>query len=266
MRFSLLVASPFFLWAQTARADLQVYPTRLTLGDAVRTGILTVRNRGEKAETYRVVTKYFRMRPDGNLEPVSDAGQIERPLLKEHLRFSPREFTLKPASEQVVRVLYAGPGDLPEGEYRCHLSVEPRPSDPIESGGETKKGALKAVLETKLAVAVPVFFRRGKPSSEVALENLRLVSTPDGGTAALVDMKFQGSGYPFGAFHALLSRGDDEGEEIGVLRGVAAYVSPRTVSVPLSVPKEKLSGRKLRIEFRLPETETAEKFVEAKVP
>jgi hypothetical protein len=38
------------------------------------------------------------------------------------------------------------------------------------------------------------------------------------------------------------------------------------VSVPLSVPKEKLSGRKLRIEFRLPETETAEKFVEAKVP
>jgi len=224
--------------------------------------MLSVRNRGDKAETYRIVTSFFRMKGDGTLEAVTDPNDSERPFMQ-FVRFSPRTFTLAPSAEQVVRVLYSGSGDLAEGEYRCHLTVEPVAE---EKTGGPGKGPLKIVLEAKLAVAVPIFFKRGKPTYELALENLRLVSTPDGGTAAVFAMNWTGNAYPFGEFHVLLAKGDGDPTEVGLVRGIAAYVSPRTVTVPISVPKEKLSGGKLRVEFRLPDAETAEKFVEAKIP
>ncbi len=262
MRLLKLLAGLSLLFTATAWGNIQVYPTRLSLNDSARAGMLSVRNRGEKPETFRIVPTFFRMKPDGTLEAVTDPSPTERPFM-EYVRFSPRNFTLAPQAEQVVRVLYSGSGDLAEGEYRCHLTIEPVAE---EKKGAPSKGALKIVLEAKLAVAIPIFFRRGKPTYDLAIDNLHLVSTPDGGTAAVAAMNWTGNAYPFGEFHAMFSKGDSDPTEIGLVRGIAAYISPRAVTVPLSMPKEKLSGGKLRLEFRLPDTETAEKFVEAKIP
>lgn len=251
--------------ALPARANLQVYPTRLSLSDTIRAGMISIRNRGDKPETFKVSVSYFRMKTDGSLEAVSEAKEIERPLLGEHLRFSPREFTLPPNAEQVVRVLYAGGGgEVAEGEYRCHLNVAPIPTETKQE--KTASKTMKIVLEAKLAVAVPIFFRHGNVTSDVELENLRLLNTSEAGAAAALDMKFNGNGYPFGEFIAFLSKGSDEGDEIGRIRGVAAYISPRKVTIPLTVLKEKLSGKTLRVEYRLPETEKALKSLEAKIP
>ena len=265
MRFLATLLLFIFGWVTAAHADLQVYPTRLTMSDSLRAGMLSVKNRGDKPDTFRVSLSYFRMKPDGNLELATDSSKIERPILGDYIRYTPREFVLAPGAEQIVRVMWAGPGDLADGEYRCHLNIEPAPAEAKPQAGSSK-GPMRVILEAKLAVAVPIFFKRGKVESTVEVDKLRLLSTPDGGTAAVVDLKFEGNSYPFGEFHALWEKGKDDPIEVGLVRGVAAYISPRAVTIPLTVAKEKLSGTKLRVEFRLPDGETAQKFVEAKIP
>lgn len=255
--FLLLAAS-----AIPARADLQIHPTRIVLADTVRVANVTLKNLANKAEKYRVRAVFYRMAADGSMEPVDEKKVTpdERPLMK-YIRFSPREFTLPSQGEQVVRVMYAGPSTLPDGEYRTHLHLEPV----VEKAGEddepaAKQGKPKAkiqmTLEAKLAFAVPVLFRHGKVEASTKLERLRVLKAQDGKSTASVDVVWSGNAYPYGEFVAYLTPKGGERAEAGVVRGIAAYTSPRAVSVPLTVPSEKLSGAKLEVVFREPDEAT----------
>src|SRR5688572_24738357 len=114
--FRLLLALGVGLFEHGAHANLQVYPTRIQLSDSVRTAHVSMRHVGTKPGHYKVTPVFYRMTSAGSLELTDKPGPTERSLAP-MLRFSPRKTTIPPNQEQVVRVMYSGPKDLPEGEY-----------------------------------------------------------------------------------------------------------------------------------------------------
>jgi P pilus assembly chaperone PapD len=238
-----------FLVSSAARANLQVFPTRLLLNDKKRVANVALRHLGDKQATYQVTAVFYRMNQKGSFEEVKDPTAAERPLGK-YLRFSPREVTLAPQKEQVVRVMYAGPGNLPEGEYRAHLHIAPIGDIEKKADAADSNDKIQLQIEARLAFAIPVLFRRGNPKYQASLSNVRVLKAEDSVPSVSIDVNWTGNAYPYGDYVALFTPKDGEASEIGQVRGAAAYVSPRTVTFPVTLAPDKLKNGKLKVEFR----------------
>jgi len=235
-------------------ADLQVFPTRIVLTDQKKVANLSLRHHGSKPGQYKVSAVFYRMKPDGNLELVTDATEAERPLIK-LLHFSPRVVTIPPNREQIVRVMLSPPGNLPEAEYRAHLHFEP--TDDNEQGIEavpTKKEPIAMQLMVKVAIAIPVIFRHGKTSASVALTHLTLSKTESNQTVYSVDLEATGNAFPFGDIHATFTPAGKEPVQVGLVKSLSSYRDKRTISYPLNAPTSvPLNHGTLKLEFKEPE-------------
>lgn len=219
--------------------SLQFFPPRLQLSDTKRVTGITFRYKGDKPEKFRLSAQFWRMTPEGRLERVEKAETVkaeERPLMK-YIRFSPREFELVPGAEQTVQVMYSGPGGLPEGEYRTQLLIEPDMALPEKAPAKNKKEpapqGIKFEIDTKIAYAIPVIFRRGKPQFAVKLEKPAVKQENDGKVMGTVELVSTGTAWPYGDVEVFLK---DVAEPVGVVRGIAGYVDRRRVDVPLTIP------------------------------
>lgn len=240
----------------SALADLQVFPTRIYLSDTKKVSNVSLRHFGEKPGNYRVTAVFYRMDGKGKMEPATDPTPEERPLLK-HLRFSPRNVTIQPNTEQVVRVMFSGPGSLAEGEYRAHLHFEPTDDGDAKIADAGDK--IQMQLNVRVAFAVPVIYRRGNPAFQVNLTNPQVITpTPakdakaPASQAIEVSLDWKGNAFPFGDLHAFFKAKDGDEKPAGVIKGVAAYINPVAVKIPLFPDVDPKAGT-LRVEFREPE-------------
>jgi len=265
-----LISPQLCVWALLlsiqALGALQVFPTRIELSDKKRVAHISLRIDGEKPTQYRLSAIFYRMRPDGSVDIVNDAKDDERSAVK-LLRFSPHQATLTPGVEQVVRVRLTGPRNLPEGEYRAHLHVEPMGEADESSGGVKKPEKINMRLEARIAVAIPVIYRHGKTQFTATLSNLNLTQTPDKKPAFSVDLASEGNAFAYGDMQVFFVPKGSEPQSVGIFRGVASFLPKRSVSFPLTVSADsalnreiasapsvsKLSSGKLRLEFRKPQ-------------
>lgn len=264
---TLLVALVLLSLPLRAWALLQVFPTRVVLDDKKRVTTISLRHIGKKPGQYRITAVYYRMKPDGTLELMPKPEGQPNSIAK-MLRFSPRETTIPPNMEQVVRVMFAGPRDMAEGDYRAHLHFEPiGDAEGIET--TTQAGSINLALQARLALAIPVIYHRGKANFTVALANPKFVALPDKSKGLSVQMQVQGKGFPYGDMVAYFSPEGKSEEQIGIIRGIAAYIPQRAVTLALKPPKDfPLSNGKLRVEYREPEEQGAKVLgtVEANMP
>ncbi len=236
--------------ATFARADLQVFPTRVLLTESEKSGQIALRHKGDKAMRYRIDAVYYKMNKDGSMEKLADPAKGERTAI-DYFRFSPRQVTLEPEIEQVVRILVRFPPELSEGEYYAHLYFEG-----IDEGDEkqvpvkSKTGA-QMMLKARMAVAVPIIVRKGKPELKVALDGLKTVKSPDGHLSYTVEVNKTGAANLYGDFVVLHTpEGSDKSNVVGQANGVSSYIEKRVVTYPLSVST--LDKGKLTVEVREP--------------
>ena len=113
--------------AGSAQGDLLIAPTRLIL-DGRRGAEVILANQGSEEATYRITLELRRMDENGNLVPVEEgeASAAEKAAL-EMIRYAPRRVTLPPAQPQSVRISARPGADLPDGEYRVHMSFAALP-------------------------------------------------------------------------------------------------------------------------------------------
>src|SRR5690606_12136656 len=105
-----------------AQGDLLIAPTRLVL-DGRRGGEVILSNIGDREATYRVELQLRRMTPDGELVQVDEASaNLAEKAALEMIRYAPRRVTLPPDQPQAVRISARPGAELPDGEYRVHLS------------------------------------------------------------------------------------------------------------------------------------------------
>jgi P pilus assembly chaperone PapD len=235
-----------------AQGDLLVAPTRVIINGGGNAEVV-LSNIGSQAATYRIGVELRRMEPDGDFADVTEAeaSATEKAAL-EMLRYAPKRITLLPGQPQAIRLSARLAPELPDGEYRVHMSFRAVPPalSPEAAQEQATAGQLAIRLTPVYGITIPVFIRKGRLEAGATIANPRL-----GGNATSkwleLDMRRSGQRSVYGEI--LGKRGS---EQIFLIKGVAIYpeVQGRSVRIPLTAEQiAKLSGP-IRIEYReLPE-------------
>lgn len=247
------LAGAVFAIPARAQGDLLVAPTRVVISGGGNAEVV-LSNIGAQPATYRIALELRRMDETGDFTDIEEAkaSTTERAAL-DMVRYAPRRITLLPGQPQAVRISVRPPAELPDGEYRVHMSfraIPPATSPEAETAAGQATG-VSIKLTPIYGITIPVFVRKGRLESQASLANPHLVRTTTGAYLEL-DMGRSGQRSVYGELIGKSGRG----EVLFNLRGVAVYpeVNRRKVQVPLN-PEQlaKLRGP-VKIEYReLPE-------------
>ena len=236
----------------SAQGDLLIAPTRLVL-DGRRGGEVMLSNIGSEEATYRVELELRRMTPEGDLERVeeSSANVTERAAL-EMIRYAPRRVTLPPGEPQSIRISARPGAELPDGEYRVHMSFaavpKVRPIAPAAEGAATEGFAIR--LTPIYGITMPIIMRKGQLEVTAGLANPRLAETADG-PEFVVDIVRSGTASVYG--DVLVYR-QGEGEPVFVARGIGVYpeIDNRHSAFGLTPEQAAMLRGPIRVELREP--------------
>jgi P pilus assembly chaperone PapD len=236
--------------AAVAQGDLLVAPTRIILNGGGNAEVV-LSNIGGQAATYRIGVELRRMQPDGDFADVgeAEASPAEKAAVA-MLRYAPKRIALLPGQPQSIR-LTARPGaELPNGEYRVHLSFRAVPPalSPDAAQDQAEAGQVAIRLTPIYGITIPVFIRKGRLEAGAMIANPRLAGNK---TARWLDLDLSRSGQRSVYGDIIGKRGS---EQIFTLKGIAVYpeIASRTVRIPLDAEQiAKLSGP-IRIEYRGP--------------
>jgi P pilus assembly chaperone PapD len=144
--------------------EFMLSPGTIVFEGRARAGELYVKNTADRLATFRVEPVAFVMGPEGNLAEVpleelpASAAEI--------VRFSPRQFQLRPEQVQTIRLGLRKPRDLSPGEYRVHLRVRQLPEtrrDSIFEDEDVSDRGLNVRIPISVARAVRVIVRHEVP-------------------------------------------------------------------------------------------------------
>ena len=234
--------------AGSAQGDLLIAPTRLIL-DGRRGAEVILANQGSEEATYRITLELRRMDENGNLVPVeeSEASAAEKAAL-EMIRYAPRRVTLPPAQPQSVRISARPGADLPDGEYRVHMSFAALPKVEAVAQPVNEATGVSIALTPIYGVVMPIIVRKGKVEVTGGLANPRIVRT-ENGDAFEIDMVRSGTSSLYGDL-MVFARGANEPSFIA--RGVGVYpeIGQRHSTFGLSPEQSAALKGPVRVEYR----------------
>ena len=236
-----------------AQGDLIIAPTRLVL-DGRRGGEVILSNIGTKDASYRVTLELRRMQPDGTLEDVApeQVNATEKAAL-EMVRYAPRRVTLPPDQPQSIRVS-ARPGpEVPDGEYRVHLTFNAVPDTQTleQQQQEAAPGDGFSINLTPIyGITMPIIIRKGVVSATASLSNPRITQSSRG-PAFEIEMSRSGTASVYGD---LVVTRQGSNEPVFLARGIGIYpeITQRHVSFALTPEQASLIRGPVRVEYREP--------------
>ena len=236
----------------SAQGDLLVAPTRVIL-DGSRGTEVVLSNIGSEEATYRIGLELRRMTEDGQLVPVekTEANGVEEASLG-MIRYAPRRIALPPGQPQAVR-LAARPGaELPDGEYRVHMSFKaiPRPREVTEEQPQGDQVTFRLI--PIYGITIPIIVRHGRVEAQVALTQPSIIQGEDGPELAM-SIERSGDSSTYGAL-SIVKPGFEK--PILLAGGIAVYPEIGTRQVRIKLTEEQAAQLKGpgRIEYReLPE-------------
>lgn len=258
--FSLVFFGAFLaLSASMASASILVFPTRLALSDRTKAGYLSLRNTSNEKKTYRIATVYYKMGTDGSMSLVQEGADELKDSAVGLLRFSPREVTIEPGAEQVVRVMFYSRRPIEDGEYRAHLRFEPVEAVEVaKASAEAADGAVTMSIKSKVSVSIPVVFSRGRIEKKVALVQPEIIEFNEKHRGFQVKLKNEGNGFLYGNFRAEFFESSDAEKQkpllVGEVKGISSYIPERLTRYPL-YQFDDIKGKTgtLRLSFLEPE-------------
>ena len=237
----------------SAQGDLLIAPTRVVMNGGSSTQVI-LSNIGEKAATYRITLELRRMLPDGSLDEVAqaDANATETATLA-MIRYSPRRIALDPGQPQSVRITARPAAELPDGEYRVHMSFRAVP-DATPVAPVAVEAAPVTGVQIKLTpiygITIPLIVRKGQLEASAAIASPQLRREANG-TSLDMMLTRSGARSVYGEIQ-VLKRGLREPAYLA--RGIAIYpeLTARSLSLPLSPEQATLLKGPVRIEYREP--------------
>lgn len=237
----LLIAS-CALPVEEAHADLMINPTRIVFDKNRRAAQIDMINDGAASATYRLVLVNRRMTELGAFESIDSAG-LDDLFANAMLVYSPRQITLLPGAQQLVRVALRKPEDLLPGEYRSHLLfekvAEATGADNIENLGRTPAGEVGVSLTALIGVSIPIIVRHGDTKADVVIDQLALKKSVSGHAPMLMlRLNRTGNRSVYGDLIVSFKRNGAPSEIVGRAAGVAVYTPNmvRRANLDLQVP------------------------------
>lgn len=242
-----------------AQGDLLVAPTRLVL-DGRGGGEIILSNIGSEEATYRITVGLRRMTPDGELDPVDEtAANVTEKAALDMVRYAPRRVLLPPGQPQAIRIsAHPGP-ELPDGEYRVHLTfsavpkvapVVPAAATPAAAAPTANPGGFSINLIPVYGITMPIIVRKGQLAVTAGLSNPKVVRSAGGATFE-VDITRSGKASLYG--DVLVRRRGDK-DPAFVVHGIGVYpeIDHRHGAFPLSAEQVTLLHGPVTVEFRDP--------------
>jgi hypothetical protein len=233
-----------------AQGDLLIAPTRLVL-DGRRGGEVILSNIGDEEATYRIEIELRRMTPEGELVPVdlAEASATEKAAL-EMIRYAPRRVVLPPREPQAIRITARPGAELPDGEYRVHLSFAaiPKVQALTPQAADAPEEGFSINLVPIYGITMPVIIRKGQLEVTAGLANPRIEQGPEG-PAFLVDITRAGTESIYGDL-LVYRQGSDE--PALVVRGIGVYpeIDNRHSAFPLTPEQAEALRGPARVELR----------------
>lgn len=250
------LAAPFALFSTlsapapaTAQGDLLVAPTRVIL-DGRRGTEVILSNIGSEEAVYRIGLELRRMEPNGSLTPVekTDANEREDAALK-MIRYAPRRITLPPGQPQAVRIAARPGAELPDGEYRVHMSFKaiPKPREVTEETDSNVQGVSIKLIPI-YGVTIPVIIRHGRLEAQVAINQPR-VEMSEQGPQLVMELERNGESSTYGELRVTKP---GQSDPVYLVRGVAVYaeLSKRELRLRLTSEQAAAMTGQLRFEYR----------------
>ena len=240
---SLLSASP-----AVAQGDLLVAPTRIIL-DGRRGTEVILSNIGSEEATYRIGLELRRMTATGQLIDVETdaANDLEQAALS-MIRYAPRRITLPPGQPQAVRISARPDADLPDGEYRVHMSFRaiPKPRPATETPEEGQGISIKLV--PIYGVTIPIIVRHGRLQATVAIHDPKVIPGVRGPELQIALSRSGGSS----TYGELRVTRPGSADPVFLARGIAIYteLAERTVQFDLTPEQAAALKGRLRFEYR----------------
>lgn len=234
--------------AASAQGDLLIAPTRLVL-DGRQGGEVILSNVGTEEATYRVTLELRRMGPDGSLEPVAEGEEnaVEVASL-DMIRYAPRRVVLPPGQPQAIRISARPGADLPDGEYRVHMSFNAIPKPQEVTDQVTDSSGISINLTPIYGITMPIIVRKGQLQVTGSLANPRLTQV-QGQPAFAVDIGRTGTSSLYGD---LVVTKPGVSDPVFVARGLGVYPEIGMRESLFGIPAEVADAMRgpVRIEFR----------------
>ena len=249
---SVLVILALSLLPLSAFGDIQVFPLRVMLTEKQKSAQLTIRHTGAKPTRYKISVVYYKMAIDGSVLKADPPEQQDKSAAQ-FFRYSPKEITLDPNVEQVVRIMTRPLARVSEGEYRAHLHFEAmdESTDPAAPG--TQQGESAMQLKARIAVAIPIIVRKGNPALTVKLSDLKIEKTPDGKPTFSAMLFKEGDAFAYGDFELRLKTKKGVEKVVGEVKGISSYIPNRKIQYPIEASK--LEPGTLTLIFKNPNDE-----------
>jgi hypothetical protein len=158
------------LWAGTLQAGISIKPAfvEVNLEGGTPSGVFYISNLGDKEERYRINAIHFDYTEDG----VLSQSQSGRYSLAPWIRFNPRELTIAPGTQRLVRFAIVPKGKLTEGEWWAAMELESLAVGNIVSKDEKSGNTIELKAISK--IVVPIFGSVGKPTYEGQVKDLQV--------------------------------------------------------------------------------------------
>jgi len=248
-----VTAGLLFCTDTVGAAALELYPHRLFLDERHRSAQVSVFNRSDQPQTYRVTVADAEINRLGDLElksPVQPAEGERGYYGADLLRYYPRQMRLAPGEEQVIRVMARFPQSLKEGEYRAYLAVQTMPSAQEEEAftEPAEDGQTSVEIQTLFAITIPVAITYGRPEASVALQSVRRVETESGASQLEVAVGRRGERGVYGSLEIYPADGE---EPLDTLQRAVVPSSLDQRLFRLEVPDAAVQpGDRLRVVYR----------------
>lgn len=259
MKSAFIIA--LLLYTQTTFASLQVFPTRLLVTDKNRTGELTLQHNGNTTTRYKITMVFYEMNQNGEVKKVPDPG-TEKGSIASMIRYSPRSITLEPNLKQTVRLLVK-PEQLPPGDYRAHVYFETADDVSEENTKTLKNGGATMKLTARVAVAVPVVFRKGAKEAQLKVTQAEIIENKDKTKSLKVSFQKNGSSFMYTdlVLNETSLKKEESPQKVTEIKGVSIYNNELTKVFPLD-PKLTLNPRALTLVVKDAENETENNLIE----
>ena len=228
--------------AQSAKAGLMLFPTRVVLENRDRSAQVEIINSGDKPETYRIALVNRRMTDTGEIAPA------EKPVFGEKfaadmIRFSPRQVTLQPGKAQTVRIMVRKPDGLDAGEYRSHLQFDRVPDSEgaanLENLPKMENGEISIVLQALIGASIPVIVRHGETKFTAKLTDIVVEAGKEKEQLLAFSIHRDGNRSVYGDLVATFTPDGGKPIEVARVGGVAVYVpnALRKSKLPIRLPE-----------------------------
>ena len=229
----------------TVNAEMLISPTRIMVDEENRSATMTLRNTSNGPRTYRLSWEDKRATETGSYTDVAESE--DWPSAQELIRFSPRQITVGPSENQVIRFSFRPPSDLPSGEYRSHLLLKvipdiSEPTSTLEGSGPSENVGIQVAMQ--MSFSIPVVARYNTDLPTVSISDVKAVPLKSGdGVRLALSLNREGNSSSFGNIKVEMQQDSTSDIElIGKYEHLSIFseINQRNVFIPLrdkSIPK-----------------------------